>query len=201
MSVTENVLRRLRPWFPVIWLVLVVLLGLVTLRGAHRANGPGTRAEWYAAGVGGLALALIGLALLYQVQTEQARVDEQRKAAARKVFAVFEGGTKVGERYEVTATLFNGSDEVVYQGRISVLPWRWTEGDVPLLTQAVPALLPRSSSEPVYFNPVPPPPANLEYDGFETGPPLVLELTDGANVRWRRWPDGHLVEVKLPGGR
>lgn len=139
------------------------------------------------------------VALWFTASTERRAVELQRREQASRV-AVWPEGTQYhaeeGEtQYHApfTAIVNNGSDQPIYQVRVELLPVEWTKSSKAVDASGWLTIQPNDTGEA----PMPKLEGRMEIvDGLPAQPPMRLYFRDGAGVRWVRYPDGQLHELK-----
>jgi hypothetical protein len=188
--------RRQLRW--TVGLLLAVFLVLTLVGLSHSSDDPahwGTKVEWIAMTVTALTLIAVLVTLYLQVDTYRHQINRERRSEASLVWAYTEG-VVVGEEtkaYEARFQVGNNSRQPATAAEIVVLPWQWTRASEPLEHGRVDmgTLLPGAVQQSFVLGTFPAPPP----DWPEFRPiPIRFTFTDGAGVRWRRWPDGQLEE-------
>jgi hypothetical protein len=166
------------------------------------AAGPdwGTVPDWLAA-IGTLAAFGVALRLLAKELAARREQEEDRRSSQARLVSAWPTDPQVeGGRLRVTVVVKNGSDEPVYQVHAVLVPpdSPWAEdpeagaGQVPA-AEIGRMMLPPGQKEEGRFPMI----MSILHTGIGPGP-VGISFTDAAGRRWKRYPDGRLVELNRP---
>jgi heme/copper-type cytochrome/quinol oxidase subunit 2 len=188
--------------------VLVTIAVIVTgvtiamaLEVTSQADAPAVRAQLLASVLqAGGTLALVLLTAFYAMSTHnmvkemklqrEATETEARRAQARLIEAHVLG-FKSGEEPYVEVNIHNGSDEAVRNVGLRLLGWSWRLERHVIASCSYPLLSAGGSVDIAQLGPLAPVPEDAE-SGY---PPIEIEFTDSAGLRWCRRPDGRLIQA------